>query len=303
MPPELVLGPGDDCALVDTPEGEQLCVSVDSLVAGIHFPVGAPPALGGYRALAVSLSDLAAMGAKPIGFLVALTAENPDADWVREFARGMAALARPLGIGVAGGNLASGPLNVTITVFGSVPRGRALRRDGAKPGDQVFVSGRLGDGHVGLGLARDYRQGDLGPLQEAKPGSALYPIARYFLPTPRLELGLALRGLASAVIDLSDGLLADLGHVCRASGVGATLEVSRVPLNAGVMLEDALAGDDYELCFTAPSEHAAAIAALAKKMRIDLTLVGSMKPGSEITCVDASGMRVAVQSSGYRHFR
>ncbi|MEE9254599.1 MAG: thiamine-phosphate kinase [Pseudomonadales bacterium] len=302
-PAELVLGPGDDCALLEVGEGEELCVSVDSLVADTHFPAKAPAALVGYRALAVSLSDLAAMGAKPLAFLVGLSAQDIDEDWIGELARGMTRLASPLGVSVAGGNLARGPLNLTVTVLGSVPRSRALRRSGARPGDQVFVSGCLGEARLGLQRARDYRDSDLDALLGAAQGTSLHLLRRYFLPAPRLELGRRLRGLATAAIDLSDGILADLRHICRASKVGARLELARLPLGPGVGLEAASAGDDYELCFTAPAQRAPDLVALSSALGIDITLVGAVVEGAAITCLNADGECVDVEQAGFRHFR
>lgn len=302
-PRELVLGPGDDCALLAVAEDEELCISVDSLISDTHFPAQAPATLVGYRALAVSLSDLAAMGAKPIAFLVALSVEQPDRRWIRELALGMRELAEPMNVAVAGGNLASGPLNLTITVIGSVPRGQGLRRSGARQGDQIFVSGRLGEAQLGLARAREYREPDLEPLLGATPGSPLHPIRRYFLPTPRLELGQRLRGIATAAIDLSDGLLADLGHICVASGIGARLELARLPLGAGVVVEGAFSGDDYELCFTVPGRRTADVVALSEELRMDLTLIGTMVEDEGITCVDAAGTPLAVEPRGFRHFR
>ena len=302
-PRELVLGPGDDCALLEVAEGEELCVSVDSLVADTHFPANAPAALVGYRALAVSVSDLAAMGAKPLAFLVALSAADIDEDWIGELARGMARLASPFGLGIAGGNLARGPLNLTITVLGSVPHSRALRRGGARPGDQVFVSGSLGEAGLGLALAGDYRDPDLDVLLGAVQGTSLHPLRRYFLPAPRLELGQRLREVATAAIDVSDGILADLGHICAASKVGARLELARLPLGPGVGPEAASAGDDYELCFTAPRERGAELVALGRALRMDLTRVGAVVEGSGVTCVNAAGKPVTVEKAGFRHFR
>lgn len=302
-PRELVLGPGDDCALLALAEDEELCISVDSLISDTHFPAQAPATLVGYRALAVSLSDLAAMGAKPIAFLVALSVERPDLRWIRELAFGMRELAMPMNVAVAGGNLANGPLNLTITVIGSVPRGQGLRRGGARPGDQIFVSGRLGEAQLGLARAREYREPDLEPLLRAAPGSPLHPIRRYFLPTPRLELGQRLRGIATAAIDLSDGLLADLGQICSASGIGARLELAQLPLGAGVVVEGAFSGDDYELCFTVPGSRTADVDALSEELRMDLTLIGTTVEDEGITCVDAAGKPSAVEPHGFRHFR
>jgi thiamine-monophosphate kinase len=222
------VGIGDDAAVLRVPPFHDVLVSMDTLLAGVHFPLTTESSDLGWKSLAVNLSDLAAMGAKPAWALLALTLPRPDADFVRRFMRGFEALARRYKVALVGGDTTSGPLSVTITVLGFVPPRRSLRRSGAREGDDVYVSGTVGDAAAGLRAARR------GKAMRAATRAALR--ARLDRPEPRVELGLALRGIASAAIDISDGLAADLSHVLRASGVGARLEVARLPAS-GALLE------------------------------------------------------------------
>lgn len=278
--PWVRLGPGDDAAVTALPPGAELVSSIDALVAGTHFPRAAAADLVGYRALMVSASDLAAMGADPGFALVAVSLEQADAGWLRALARGMARASRELGLPLAGGNLTRGPVTISVSVHGHVPAGRALRRDGAGAGDHVYVTGRLG------GAAAALARGGLERLQDG----ALDPLARrYFLPRARIEAGQALREVASSAIDISDGLVQDLSHICAASGVGVTLSAASIPLEAGASLDQALTGgDDYELCFTASRPPG--------DLGVPVTRIGQVVSGSGVT-VDG---RVA--SGGYRHF-
>jgi thiamine-monophosphate kinase len=236
-------GPGDDSAVTAVPPGMELVSSIDTLVGGVHFPVAAGAELVGYRALMVSASDLAAMGAVGGFALVALSLERGDADWLRLLTRGLRRAAADAGLAVVGGNLARGPLTITVSVHGYVPEARALFRSGARNGDDVFVTGTLGA--AAAALAR-------GGLDDCRAEDDLDELSRrYFLPRARIVEGQMLRGFASSAIDLSDGLLQDLGHVCAASRVGVELESVRIPVARGATLEQALCGgDDYELCFT-----------------------------------------------------
>jgi thiamine-monophosphate kinase len=236
-------GPGDDSAVTAVPPGMDLVSSIDALVGGVHFPVGAGAELVGYRALMVSASDLAAMGAVGGFALVALSLEGGDADWLRLLTRGLRRAAADAGLAVVGGNLARGPLTITVSVHGYVPVTRALLRSGARNGDDVFVTGTLG-----AAAAAWVRGG----LDDCSTEDDLDELSRhYFLPRARIVEGQALRGFASSAIDVSDGLLQDLGHVCAASRVGVELESASVPVARGATLEQALrGGDDYELCFT-----------------------------------------------------
>jgi thiamine-monophosphate kinase len=203
--PGIVLGPGDDCSIAELPAGTQLVSSIDTLVAGVHFPIDAPGGLIGHRALGVSVSDLAAMGATPLHAIVSITLEDSQQTWLIDFARGMGEAAGQMGIAVVGGNLARGPLNIAVSVHGVVPKGGALLRSGARPDDRVFVSGCVGA--AGLDLARlSIATPTAAHLRTQRPGDRDYALARYYLPSPRIDLGVSLRGIASAAIDVSDGL-------------------------------------------------------------------------------------------------
>jgi thiamine-monophosphate kinase len=277
------LGPGDDAAVIAAPEGADLVSSIDAVVGGVHFPVSAGASLIGYRSLMVSLSDLAAMGADPGFALVALTLPEMDGGWARQLASGMARAAEAASVPVVGGNIARGPLTITVSVHGWVPRGSAITRAGAEPGHGIYVTGALG------GAAAALARGGLGECQVEADLDALD--ARYFLPAPRLEAGRRLRGSASSAIDVSDGLLQDLGHLCRASGTGAELDGACLPVMDGAELEHALSGgDDYELCFTAAGEPV--------ELGVACTRIGTVVAGSGIT-LDGR----PVSAAGYQHFR
>lgn len=301
--PGAVLGVGDDCALLAPTPGMQLAVSSDMLLEGRHFSPQDSPAGLGHKSLAVNLSDLAAMGATPrwATLAIALPAEN-DA-WLTAFARGFFRIADQHGIELVGGDTTRGTLTISITVMGEVPPGQALRRDGAKAGDDVWVSGVIGS----AALALAYRQGRLfmEQIDAAKVLPALY------LPTPRVELGIALRGVASSAIDISDGLLGDLGHILERSNVGAALEFAAVPtlpvaqayLHEAVARDCVLAGgDDYELCFTAPAEKRDAVQAAAQSAGVPVTRIGRITAEPGLTVTDTSGRALAIERTGYDHF-
>ena len=276
------IGPGDDAAVTATPPGMELVSSIDALVADVHFPAAAGPSLIGYRAIMVSASDLAAMGAAGGFILVALNLPEGDADWVAELARGMAEAADQLGLSVVGGNIAAGPLAVTVSVHGFVPAGQALTRAGARVGDDVFVTGHLG------GAAAAVARGDLAGCQS--PGDLDVLSDRYFRPRARLAEGVRLLGVASSAIDLSDGLLQDLSHIGERSGVGFDLEAPAVPVANGATLAQALSGgDDYELCFT--------MATVPPPLDVALHRIGRVvaKPGIRLN-------GKAADPSGYQHF-
>jgi thiamine-monophosphate kinase len=311
--PQVRLGIGDDAALLDLPVGETLAVTSDTLVAGRHFPHDALPFDIGWKALAVNLSDLAAMAARPLGVTLALTLPQADESWLAAFAEGFFALADAHAVPLIGGDTTRGPLSITITALGAVPPAQALRRDGARAGDLLFVSGTLGD--AGLGLALALRQ-PTAWLGEFPPVHRRHALSRLQRPTPRLALGLALRGLATAAMDVSDGLAQDLGHLLQASGLGATLSLERLPLSpalqflaseGGAVQQQVLswalaAGDDYELLFSVPVAAEPAVQALAHALDLPLTRVG------ELTA-DA-GLRLTWQGrpwehdlpAGYQHF-
>ncbi len=297
----VLLGVGDDCALLTPPAGEALAVSTDMLVEGRHFFPGTDPEALGHKALAVNLSDLAAMGARPLGFTLALALPAADEDWVAAFARGLLALADAHAIPLVGGDTTRGPLNLCIAVFGSVAPAQALRRDGARPGDEIWVSGELGAAR----LAVETLNGN--PDFGALPDSAALRLHR---PQPRLGLGLALRGIASAAIDVSDGLLGDLAHILERSGVGAVVDADAVPAGSALAsldrpLRQAFAlngGDDYELCFTAPAGRHQQVIAAAGEAGVPVTRIGRILHGSGLQVVDAAGQPLAVASRSFDHF-
>ncbi|WP_152220015.1 thiamine-phosphate kinase [Pseudomonas sp. SCB32] len=295
----VALGIGDDCALLAPRAGEQLAISTDTLVAGVHFPAVCDSFLLGQRALAVSASDLAAMGASPIGFTLALTLPEADPAWLEGFARGLNQKAQECALALIGGDTTRGPLSMTITVFGAVPAGQAITRAGARPGDLLCVGGALGEAGGALPLV-------LGELQ-AEPAIAEPLLARYWSPQPQLAFGQALRGKASAALDISDGLLADCGHIARASGVALVIEAERLPPSApleallGTERAQQLklgAGDDYILAFTLPPEHLAALSANWPQ----LCVVGRAEAGSGVRVLDGQGTDITPRQGGYLHF-
>lgn len=296
---DVALGIGDDCALLTLPPGEQLAVSTDSLVAGVHFPDPCDPFLLGQRALAVSASDLAGMGATPIGFTLALTLPVADPAWLAEFARGLDAMAAGCSLRLIGGDTTRGPLSLTLTVFGRVPAGQALLRSGARPGDLLCVGGALGDAAGALPLVLGERSSD-------SPDAAAL-LDRYWSPQPQLVLGQALRGRATAALDISDGLLADCGHIARASSVALRIEQDCVPLSSALRgvageaaaLQCALAGgDDYVLAFTLSPVHLAAL----REEGWPIQVIGVAEAGQGVQLVDAAGNFVQTGASGYNHF-
>jgi thiamine-monophosphate kinase len=298
------LGVGDDCALLAPGPGMQLAVSCDMLVEGRHFFVGADPRRLGHKSLAVNLSDLAACGADPLAFTLALALPQARDEWLAPFAAGLFALADEYDCELVGGDTTRGPLTICITVFGQVPTGQALLRSGAKPGDDVFVSGTLGDARLALEAMRGEVTLAAEVLEAAK--------ARLDRPTPRVALGLALRGVASAAIDVSDGLAGDLGHILAQSGVGARLEsdallatmaapVHSVP--APRRLECVLAGgDDYELAFTAPPDRRGAVADAARAAGVATTRVGRIEAQPGLRVVDAGGEPIPQRFASFDHF-
>ena len=295
------LGVGDDCAVLEVPAGRRLAVTVDTLVDGVHFLPDVDPCALGHKALAVNLSDLAAMGAEPAWATLALTLPRVEEAWLRGFARGFSALARRFGVQLVGGDTTRGPLSITVQAHGFLEAERALRRSGARPGDLVWVTGCVGDAGLAL-LAKQGLYVGADGLREL--------FGRLERPEPRIEAGLALHGLASAAIDVSDGLAADLGHLCRASGVGATVEVERLPCSGPVRtyVEETgdwslplAAGDDYELCFTAPGDRQGDIEALARSLPGSLTWVGMVERQPGVRCRYPDG-RLEEAPTGYDHF-
>lgn len=273
------IGIGDDAAVVTVPRGRELALTTDVQVEGVHFLRTASPRALGYRALAVNLSDLAAMGAEPSWMLLSLVLPQPQKRWLREFSRALAALAVRAHVALVGGNLSRGPLSITIMLAGLLPAGSALRRDGARPGDDLYVSGTLGDAAGGLELLRRRA-----PLRTA---AARYLRRRFEYPQARVALGQALRGLATACIDVSDGLYVDACRLLAASNCSATLEATALPLSAALRqlsgpraLTLALTGgEDYELCFTAPARHRSALTRLAQRLRLRISRIGGVRRG------------------------
>jgi thiamine-monophosphate kinase len=296
------VGVGDDAAILECPAGTELVAAVDTLVDGVHFPHGSAPASVGHRALAVNLSDLAAMGARPAWALLALTLPAADESWLSEFAAGMAALARAHDVALVGGDTTSGPLCVTVQLLGHAPRSSALLRSGGRAGDALFVSGTPGDAGAGLGL----EQGRLAAGGE----SAAYLRERFLYPAPRVALGECLRRYASACIDVSDGLLADAGKLARASDCGVEIAYEEVPVSEALVStvgeerarELALtAGDDYELCFSVQPAHVGRMLAELPPQRWGYTRIGTLRetPGADVV---RDGAVMSFSHSGYDHF-
>ncbi|WP_373989114.1 thiamine-phosphate kinase [Duganella sp. BuS-21] len=301
-----VLGIGDDCALLAPTPGMQTAISSDMLVEGRHFFAGEDPQRLGHKALAVNLSDLAAMGARPVGFTLALALPAADRAWLQGFSQGLFALADAFNIELIGGDTTKGPLTICITVFGELRPGQALRRSAAQAGDDIWISGTLGDARLALA---GYRQELAQPLDAAAQRAAA---VRMHTPVPRVELGvlLAQQGIAHAAIDISDGLIGDLGHILQRSGVGATLDVDALPAGDVLATRDAAlrraytaaGGDDYELCFTAPAASRAAILAAAGSVATPVTRVGSIDAQAGLRLVDAAGGALDLQLAGFDHF-
>lgn len=302
-PRQAVLGVGDDAALIQPQPGMELAISTDMLVAGTHFFPDVDPARLGHKALAVNLSDLAAMGARPRWALLALAMPQADPEWLAGFSAGFLALAREFEVDLIGGDTTRGPLNIAVTILGEIEPGKALRRDAARAGDDVWVSGELG----AAALALAHRRGELA-LSEAEASTCRDRLER---PMPRVALGRALRGIANAAIDVSDGLLADLGHILAQSGLSAEIHLASLP--AAPALAQRLAepaarrallagGDDYELCFTAPPERAEAVLAAGRAAGVPVTRIGRIAPGAGLTVLDAAGQAVAIEERGFDHF-
>ncbi|WP_337250372.1 thiamine-phosphate kinase [Methylomarinovum tepidoasis] len=293
------LGVGDDAALLNPPPGQVLAATVDTMVAGVHFFPDADPAALGHKLLAVNLSDLAAMGAEPAWALLALTLPDAAPEWLGAFAEGLFALAERHRVDLVGGDTTRGPLTLSLQALGWVPEEQALRRCGARPGDGIYVSGTLGDAALGLKMLR----GELDWRDEAV-------IERLLRPRPRVVLGLSLRGLAHACIDVSDGLVADLGHILSASGVGAILEWESLPLSAAVRRYVAdtgdwrlplSGGDDYELCFTLPE---AAVRVLQQRLPAGAVAwhrIGTIQKEQGLR-INKGGRAISLPPAGYRHF-
>ena len=309
--PGVALGVGDDAAVLDVPEGEQLVVTVDTLVSGVHFPQSASPCDIAHRSLRVNLSDIAAMGAEPRWFTLALTLPEANKDWLQKFSKALAEDADTFGCALVGGDTTAGPLSITIQLFGTVPKDKALTRSGAQVGDKVYVTGSLGEGAAALPL---FGIGE--PITVADKTDSQSLLQRFYRPEPRLSEGLKLRGLASAVLDVSDGLLADLGHIAKASHLGANIYLEQLPVAPWLkalaepdrVTEWVLSGgDDYELCFTVPQENCSTVDTLIKQGELPACCIGQMASEPGVRCFgsqenDEQGGLVKVDQSGYQHF-
>ncbi|GAA4999280.1 thiamine-phosphate kinase [Pseudoluteimonas lycopersici] len=296
---DVLLGIGDDAALLQVPANTQLVVATDTLNAGVHFPEATSPADIGWKALAVNLSDLAAMGATPAWCTLSLSMPEADAAWVDAFLDGFLELADAHRVALVGGDTTRGPLSVCVTAHGFVEAGSALLRSGARVGDEIWTSGTLGDA--------------AGALVQLQAGSAVDPALRERLdrPTPRVALGRALRGIAGACIDISDGLLADLGHVCSASGLGAEIELAALPASAALRSAfdeesrrslQATGGDDYELCFTAPETMRSDVERAAREAGVEVARVGRIVAGTGVVARRENGEPWTPPRRGYAHF-
>lgn len=301
--PGAVLGVGDDAALLRIPGGMELAVSTDMLVSGTHFFPDADPLLLGHKALAVNISDIAAMGAQPRWALLSLSLPEADEAWLQQFSTGFFALAQQHGVELIGGDTTRGPLNLCVTIMGVVPQGAALRRSGAQPGDDVWVSGRLGD--AALALAHLQGRVQLVADEFAACAAALHQ------PAPRVALGLALRGIAHSAIDVSDGLLADLGHILECSQLGAEIHYDALPVSSALrpyLAQPAgqhcvlAGGDDYELCFTASVARRAEVEKISVQLGLPLTRIGAIVAGSGCTVRASTGSVINIGESGYDHF-
>jgi len=288
------LGIGDDCALLSVPEGYQLAVTTDTMVENVHFFAGADPEQLGHKLLAVNLSDLASMGAKPLSVTLALTLPSVDESWLKAFSKGFLSLAEQHSIDLIGGDTTSGPLTLTVQALGLVPKGKGLRRSTAQPGDFIYLTGCLGDAGLGLKIKQGYVCSD---------AHAQVALARFNSPSPQVEAGLALLDIANACIDISDGLLADLGHILEQSQVGARIDWELLPFSEAVKsyINDTydwtmplIAGDDYELCFTVSPEKSVLL-------KVPFTKIGVIEALPQIRLYK-SGQLQSLTSKGYEHF-
>ncbi|QWE30957.1 thiamine-phosphate kinase [Polynucleobacter sp. Adler-ghost] len=301
-PGSVKLGIGDDCALLKTDPAEEIAITSDMLVCGRHFFPDANPEWLGWKALAVNLSDLAAMGARPLGFTLALALPEANSAWLEAFSKGLFTIANQFACPLIGGDTTAGPLNICITAFGSIPKDEAIRRTGALAGDDIWVSGAVGDARLALAALRhelELKNGDLEIIE-----------ARMHQPTPRVHLGIALRGIANSALDISDGLLGDLRHILKQSGKDAEIFLDRIPKSTTLRKQSqtiqnqyaATGGDDYELCFTAASSSRDAITKISEDLNLPLTQIGSIKSmqssAPEIHIVGNDGKELDTQEAG-----
>lgn len=300
---DVIVGIGDDAAIVEVPENVQLVLSIDALIESVHFPRGAPPEKIGHKIAAVNLSDLAAMGAKPAWATLALTMPESDVEWLQGFCQGFFSVLKRYNMQLIGGNLSQGQLAITCQVHGFVPTHCALMRCAAKIGDLIYVTGKLGD--AGLALKCLKQQIKLASEDE----QAIFE--KYYRPIPRIEVGLAIHNIAHAVIDISDGLAADLGHILEASKKGAILYTEHLPISSHLKnnlsydecIEMALyAGDDYELCFTIPINKRDALEKKSKNFDVEVTCIGEITGDNHLQLINEKGHKEMPMKKGFRHF-
>ena len=303
----MALGIGDDAALLNVRPGQQLVMASDTLVSSIHFPESATPRQIATRALCVNLSDMAAMGAEPRWFTLALTLprDKAKAEWLAEFSVGLGHIANQYNLALVGGDTTSGPLTLTLTLVGEVPVDKALTRGGASIGDSVFVTGTLGDGAAGLKVASNKNSNSIDSYRL---------LQRFYSPQPQIQAGLKLRSIASACIDISDGLLADLGHICKASDVSAVIEAEQLSIAADVQQLSALdalqwalsGGDDYQLCFTVAAEQLPTVEGWIEKGELDASRIGFIEAARDsinrVSVVDKNNLPLTIEKPGYNHF-
>lgn len=304
---DVVLGIGDDAALLTPPEDSSLVVSTDTLIAGVHFPENTDAEAVGYKALAVNLSDMAAMGAEPAWISLAITLPKKDEAWLESFSRSLFTLANEFNVQLIGGDTTRGPLSISVQIMGFAPEKEALTRAGAKVGDAVFVTGSVGDAGLGLLL----KQGSLPVPQSADSNSSSFLVKRLEYPSPRIVAGLALRGLATSAIDISDGLAADLGHVLAASRVGADINIVQLPLSPafrslaaeGDWQKAVSAGDDYELCFTAPKARETEVIERLQSANCPVVCIGEITTKQGVRWYDEDKNAQLISSGGFDHFQ
>ena len=302
---DVTLGVGDDAALTRVPDGNQLVTSVDTLVGGIHFPEDTPPYSIGYKSLAVNLSDMAAMGAEPAWVTLSLTLPKINEDWIQQFCDGFYQLAEQFNVQLIGGDTTQGPMSITVQAMGFVPVGTALTRNGAQQGDVIFVSGSLGEAAAGLSIALDSKRRDDLLSEEQK-----YLLQRLRQPSPRVELGIKLQGIATAAIDISDGLAADLHHILEASKVGATINRNSLSQSSHSVFSEDLnqslqwvlhGGDDYELCFTTAEGNRSTVNSIARQLGLTVTEIGKIENQNGLRLLDENANE-EILPIGYVHF-
>ena len=294
----VIIGPGDDCAVLRVPDDMELCVSTDTLLEGVHFLPNSRAKVVASRTMAANLSDLAAMGATPYAFLLAMTFPEAREDWLEDFSTTLAEIIEQYQVPLVGGNLSKGPLSLTVTIMGTVPAGSAIKRSGASVGDDIYVTGTLGDAAQGLALSR-------------KGEADGYLVSRYQSPVARIAAGRQLRGLANSLIDISDGLVAEIGHLAETDSLGAEIAAWELPLSkelvksAGEDIAISMAlfsGDDYELCFTADPADSGEIKAVSDSINVPMTRIGVVTDGGEIVIRDSKGEPMDFGNAGYEHF-